>query len=575
MSDQAITGRPGGGSTSRSPNPSGGRKRDAAFYEALDRADGLPDLPPGTNRFTATRLLTNRGFARTQGWRPTLVAQLHFYIGNTKPLDWLPGNLRIAWPSVEDTADALGIDEDTVRTNDRKLMLLGAIAFQDSANYKRYGIRELDDSGRPTGPIVAACGIDVAPVALLLPDLQRNAAAYQAAKKKHKTLRRRLSAALRHSRTALDDAERDRLFAPAELEPLRSALADIEPFQRPDRLSLDELSRTCETADQFHDELAARIRAASAPVSSPNIPAMAPAGPVPQLHTKKNSAENLVAAALSPEASPEPPKRAAARPGPEGGNGSGADTSYHPDDIKGPAGEQVLEALSPRIARYLPPDREPSMTEFVEAASRARRDLKIGPELWNKACRRMSPEGASLALAHVAAKWDAGEIKKTPGAYFSGVFMSAIAGELGLGASLWGMVKAQPPGPSESVPLAAAHSPGSPSFPERGNEETRHEQHNASPTARKPVSALPSLFPDDPTPASRRVIAGSVVMRRFCSHMPDPERDGLMAVWKDLVQRHRRWPYLDEVQARYSAIHFSGTSPPLPSIPLRRPGNTT
>ena len=130
MSNQDTRSRLRRGNTLRSPNPTGGRKRDAVFYEALDRADSTPDLPKGTNRFTAIRLLANRSFARAQGWHPALVAQLDFYIGKTRPLDWLPGNLRIVWPRVEDTAEELGVTEDTVRTNDRKLMLLGAVAFQ-------------------------------------------------------------------------------------------------------------------------------------------------------------------------------------------------------------------------------------------------------------------------------------------------------------------------------------------------------------------------------------------------------------------------------------------------------------
>ena len=552
MSDQGTTRRPGGGSTSRSPNPSGGRKRDAAFYEALNRADGIPDLPKGADRFTITRVLGRRGFAKTLGWRPELVSQLHFYISCGKPLDWHPGNLRIVWPQVSETADELGISEETVRTNDRKLMLLGAIAFQDSANYKRHGERELDDSGRPTGPILEACGIDLAPCALLLHDLLRAWEAHEAAKKKRKTLLRRLSKARRHSRTALQQAESAGILEPHDLEAFRSAFNEASCCSRPDRLSLDELSRTCEAAERFHDKLAATIRAASADVSSSNLPAMAPAGPVPQLHTKNNSTENLVAAEPPTETFPEAPTSPAARPGPERGNGSSADASYHPDHIKGPAGEQVLEALSPRIARYLPPGREPSIAEFVEAASRARHDLKINKKLWRKACERMSPEGASLALAHVAAKWDAGKIETTPGAYFSGVFKSAIAGELNLGASLWGMVKARPPGPSECVPFAPAHPPGPRSFPERDNEDARHERYNTPPAAREPASPLPSLFPDEPPQACSRVIASPVVMKRFCSHMPDPERDGLMKVWKNLVRERGHWPYLDEVQRHYA-----------------------
>ena len=553
MSHQDTRDRSQGGNTPRGPNPTGGRKRDAAFYEALDRAQGIPDLPKGTNRFTATRLLANRGFARSQGWHPTLVAQLDFYIGKTRPLDWLPGNLRIVWPTVEDTAEELGVTEDTVRTNDRKLMLLGAIAFHDSANYKRYGKRKLDESGKPTGPILEACGIDVAPVALLLPDLQRDAAAYMAAKRKHKTLRRSLSRARRHARAALDEAARNGLFAPAELEALHSALADIELSQRPDRVSLEELAATCEAAERFHEALAARIRTASTDFPSGNIPAKARVQPVPQLHTKKNSVQNLVAADTFPSPSAETSVTSAAPPGPEREDGSSGEAPYYPEDIKGPAGEEVLEALSPRIARYLPPDREPSMTDFVEAASRARCDLRISPALWGAACRRMSPGGASLALAHVAAKWDAGKIEKTPGAYFKGVFESALKGKLNLAASLWGMVKTVPEEPADAPCMPASAAGPSTAF-EGNNRPPGRAPHSSAFAVSGSAHPLPSLFPDEPPPGPSRVTAGPVVMKRFCSHMPEPEREGLMRVWRDLVRTHSRWPRLDEVQRRYANL---------------------
>ena len=268
---------------------------------------------------------------------------------------------------------------------------------------------------------------------------------------------------------------------------------------------------------------------------------MARVQPVPQLHTKKNSAESLVAADPQTDPSSETLETSAAPLGPERGDGSSGETSCHLEDIKGPAGEEVLGALSPRIARYLPPDREPSMTDFVEAASRARRDLKISPSLWRAACRRMSPGGASLALAHVAAKWDAGKIGKTPGAYFNGVFESALKGELNLAASLWGMVKTAPEEPAggSGIPAFAA----------------------GPPATSRPAAPLPSLFPDDQPPGPSRVIAGPVVMRRFCSRMPDPERDGLMRAWHDLVRTHGRWPCLDEVQARYAEIRSQAVSP--------------
>lgn len=555
MQDQDATHARAGASPSRSPNPTGGRTLDAAFYEALDRAAAIPDLPEGTDRFTIIRLLSRRGFANSLGWYSGLVAQLHYYISCSKSLDWLPGNLRIVWPQVSKTAAELGISEDTVRTNDRKLMLLGAIAFQDSANYSRYGKRALDDAGRPTGPIVEACGIDIAPCPALLPDIQRKWEAYQAAGKKRKALLRRLSKARRHARNALQQAEQEGTLPPNELEALHSAFGDVEPCRRPDRLPLDDLSAACEAAERFHSDLAARIRAASAHVSSSNIPAQARVKPVPQLHTKENPVQDVVAAdgaSKPPATRSEPP---AAPSGPEGGNGSSRETSCLPEDIKGPSGEQVLKALSPRIAQYLPIDREPSMEEFVTAANYARRDLKISPTLWSRACRNMSPGGASLALAHVAAKWDDGAIEETPGAYFDGILKRALAGKLNLGASLWGMVERNAEGAANGAPETPARPTLSPEPPDEPPGPAAPSSDSSGTTDGPPP---PPLFPDDPPLRPSRTVANPVVMNRFCAGIGDP--DAMRAVWLRLVRKHGRWPYLDEVRDRHAEIHHPGSA---------------
>ncbi len=546
MQDQDISARPGGGDSPRSPNPTGGRTLDAAYYEALDRAAVVPDLPEGADRFTITRVLSRQGFARTQGWHPGLVAQLHFYISCSKPLDWRPGNLRIVWPQVSETAAELGVTEDTVRTNDRKLMLLGAIAFQDSANYARYGEREPDRSGRPSGPIVEACGIDIAPSALLLPGLLRNWEAHQAARRKHKSLRRRLSSARRHAQTALQQAERDGIFAPGELEPLRRGLDDTAAHKRPDRLSFDDLSAVCEAAERFHDNLAERIRAASAAVSSGNIPAQARVHPVPQLHTRENPVQEVVAADGLAEPVAESEEPSAAPLGPEREDGSRREASCHPEEIKAPPGEDILEALSHRVARYLPPGREPSVDEFVSAANHARSDMKISPALWGKACRRMTPEGASLAIAHVAAKCDDGKIEKTPGAYFDGILKQALAGKLNLGASLWGMVSRHAEGAASDAPQALAGSPSSSELPD---EAPRPDMPSSGATGSGDRPPPTPLFPDDPPLRELRTVANPVAMDRFCAGIADP--DGMRELWLGIVRQRGRWPYLDEVKRRY------------------------
>ena len=263
------------------------------------------------------------------------------------------------------------------------------------------------------------------------------------------------------------------------------------------------------------------------------------------------------------------PTLAAAPPGPERENGSSGEASYRPEDIKGPAGEQVLEALSPRIAQYLPPGREPSMEDFVEAASRTRRDLKISRALWDKACRRMSPGGASLALAHVAAKWDAGKIRQTPGAYFTGVFESALKGELNLAASLWGMVKIRTEVPELGLSSSSAGQPAVSAGAPADRPEWRGLPILEVDTAAEHQS-MP-LFPDDLESPPARIVANPKTMHRFCTTVSDSA--AMREAWLELVRTHGQWPYLDEVRSHYAEIRRRAASREYPGPHISRFGS--
>lgn len=87
----------------------------------------------------------------------------------TRPVDWLPGSRPIVWLSVAETAYRLGISTSQVRRNEAAMHRLGAIAWKDSPNHRRYGrLGDFNDDLREYGPDAFARGT---PNRIVLDDL--------------------------------------------------------------------------------------------------------------------------------------------------------------------------------------------------------------------------------------------------------------------------------------------------------------------------------------------------------------------------------------------------------------------
>jgi len=111
MLGQHDTARPGSLDAGRGRNPTGGRRREADYYAAQDRAAVSSELPPDMDRFAPVRLLRRGGLARLLGWPNRLVDHLELLIGWTAPIDWEPGNRRMRRRSGTRAAEALGVSE--------------------------------------------------------------------------------------------------------------------------------------------------------------------------------------------------------------------------------------------------------------------------------------------------------------------------------------------------------------------------------------------------------------------------------------------------------------------------------
>ena len=150
---------------SSSPNPTGRRPRGPAHFVSERTAAAFHGLPEGDNHHEIGDLLDAVG--ATAGWSPALVDHFQLLLGWTRPVDWLPGSRPIVWLSVAETAFRLGISTSQVRRNEAAMHRLGAIAWKDSPNHRRYGTRN------DAGEIEDAWGVNLAPAAALVPELRR------------------------------------------------------------------------------------------------------------------------------------------------------------------------------------------------------------------------------------------------------------------------------------------------------------------------------------------------------------------------------------------------------------------
>lgn len=151
---------------------------------------------PDFDRFEAVQLLKQIGrkLPKPDRWSNGLIRHIELLVSFTQVADWLNGR-PIVWMSVAETAYRLGISSGQVRRNEQRLLELGAIAFNDSANHKRFGHRCKD-----TGHIIEAYGVNLAPLGTKLVYLRSMYKAIKYTRKKQEELWRSCAALRRQIR---------------------------------------------------------------------------------------------------------------------------------------------------------------------------------------------------------------------------------------------------------------------------------------------------------------------------------------------------------------------------------------
>ena len=472
------------GAPGPSRNPTGSRARTLAHYQAEDQAAAFAGLPPDTDRFTVIGLLKEAGQAC--GWNRLLIDHLDLLIGYTRPQDWRPGGRPLVWLTVREAGNRLGISACQVSRNENRMMRLGALAFRDSGNCRRFGHRDSD------GKIVYAYGPNLSPVAALIPKLTVLAERLARESAKRDQLRHAISAARRRALTALtcvlqyqlitEDAGRllhdrittlgARVRSSPPLETLRRRLAALEDLDAelatlmgltaPRHAPAQAGGRGAQPEDREGDgrgepelpgkrrEGAARqaFAAVSLPPDSAKVssnmqgpakqeasPALPSGKPLYYYNTNNYRFKELPVAQGDREGSTGnggPATAAARKPGAaeDGGSPGSLGVSFN----------ALIELVPPAMRAWLP-TQYISWDDLINAAGAHAAELGISQDAWGEACLTLGRQAAAIALIVIGVKHDRALIAQ-PGGYLRAMTGRAATGELHLMRSVYGLLKA-------------------------------------------------------------------------------------------------------------------------------------
>ena len=362
---------------------------------------------------------------RARGWRPGLVKHLELLLRHTQPQDWKSGARPLVWLSVKETARKLGLSTTQVRDNERRMLALGALAYKDSTNNRRFGRR--DSRGR----IKEACGLDLSPVAALSYELQRLERGIAAQTRAWDALRRERTLLRRRVRGRIEGALKSEHLTEAAAEPLLEALARLGG------------TKPKTPIESLHQDIAA-LAAINASLDTPP----AAAQPVDNTaHDAEITAKTVAPAPLNRCRGNGAPMPLLQQGKNEFNKGNTAVTD-HPvlkdgrkEKTAPPAiaFDTLLEILPEPVSMWLAPGERIGWEALVRAAGLACHPLGISAHAWNEARRLLGPETAATALILIAAKHGDGRIDR-PGGYLRALTHRGLTGELHLERSIYGLV---------------------------------------------------------------------------------------------------------------------------------------
>ncbi len=520
MRNQGTSARPGGGDSPRGPNPSGCRSERPEHAVAREAAESWTGLEGGLNHKALLDMLEISAVAESLSLRKQHISYMRCIFRKARPDDFAPGDWPpVVWMTKSKIAGDLGLKPRAVSNIEDDLARAGFIYWTDSASRRRNGWRDPE-----TGRIACAYGVNLAPFAARADEIEATFRAVQQERKDCQALVYEIAAIRTRTLVRLKAAFRSGAAGDASIPELLDKAAALPTGRTMACWRLTPLEELAAEARAIEARAKAVTRPDQAGETSPptqgNSSEICTLGCTPESGsitiTNQYQDSNLAAADRTAEPKPDT-QPAAARPWPERGDCSREAAGEAPP-AKFPPAWLILESLPASFAQHLPDRTMPNAEDFRIAANFARSRLGVSPSAWREACEVMGPDAASFAVAVVASRADAGEVRSA-GGYLRGMVAAARKGELDLGRSLWGLVgradeATSQPDEASQLPVQAEIAATTPdhAFAGAGSEDEEASFSGEAPS-NTPAPALEDIEP---------IIPWSI--RRCLTSSPDSPR---------------------------------------------------
>ena len=405
--------------------------RKVGYYTLCvnDLADGFNGLPEDTSRTQV--LAAFKRAAPYLGISPALRDTIDLLFAYSSEKDWEGGRRPIVWPSNRTLQDEMCLSLRAVQNRLRELEQRGLVAVVESANGKRYGRRDRD------GYIIEAFGFDLSPLAGRLDEFFEVIERGRAERAERKALRRSITitrkaivqigyAALEEGFDGADWAEvidlAGTIAAPAarldQIKHLRDVLADLSDLHE----QAEEAWRmACETAQTVDKSCGKDVDTASQDAENCTLIQLQPNQPSFKKDTRSSATPAWQGKGRSRRDDPSPKSNH-----PKCGT-----VDEHVERYR--LNPRMLSDVFPELGLNLLSD-YPGWSDVHDSAYHLCFELGISQDAWGDACRLMGRDGASIAVAVIAAK--ATEIR-SPGGYLRKMSERARTGDLHLGPSVF------------------------------------------------------------------------------------------------------------------------------------------
>ncbi|MFH1157935.1 MAG: plasmid replication protein RepC [Pseudomonadota bacterium] len=422
----------------------GGRIGTPKFREASRQSEEFKGLPQGVTRFDLLKLVKHAG--REIGFTDRMIQLLEYYLLFTKDQDWKEGARPVMYQSQYKTALHFGVSERQIQKIEGSLFNVGALTWNDSGNYRRFGVRAED-----TGEILYAYGVDLSPLAFLYPVLQKKLHEKELHDTTWMEQKRRISWYRARIRTTLAEyAVHDALQAQ-----IRAASDQYDAIAVPIRayMPLETLLDLCRQHESLYEQVLDTLEGASPVEDTCGLSQESSSMDVQKgVHTQTTN-KNL--SDKSDSCSPQDTgfRGSVVRPSVITGTAGAGGKAVKPEipevseKLANISWKQVLNAASPRFQEQLHRSygnrpRALNWSDIIDAAYAVRIELGISKAAWADACQTLGQGGAAICVMVIDQKaLDPADPIRNPGGYLRGMVKKAREGKLNLHGSVFGLLK--------------------------------------------------------------------------------------------------------------------------------------